>query len=166
MANCCCPGAADTTDRRLLCPVSGTKGIPVSLETVKALLTARALSRVVVSVAHRFCPEPSCDVVYFDEQGTGFGRCDVRVAVWQKETAGERVICYCFDENEAAIRHEIGAVGHSGAVDRVRAHIAAKRCACDVRNPRGACCLSDLIAAVERIEGEMKSAAPSAAVHR
>jgi hypothetical protein len=32
------------------------------------------------------------------------------------------------------------------------AHIDADRCACDVRNPRGTCCISDLIAAVKRVE--------------
>ena len=34
------------------------------------------------------------------------------------------------------------------AVDRVRAHIAAGRCACEIRNPKGTCCLGDVIAAV------------------
>jgi hypothetical protein len=37
-------------------------------------------------------------------------------------------------------------------IERVREHIAAERCACEVRNPRGACCLGDVIAAVKRIE--------------
>jgi hypothetical protein len=143
--------------------VSGTNGIPVALETVKALVTERALSRL-AAVGHRFCPDPSCDVVYFDAHGGCCTRRDVRVAVWQKEPAGDRAICYCFDETEAAIRQEIRTVGHSSAVDRVRAHIAAKRCACEVRNPRGACCLGDLIDAVERIDGEARAAVPSAAV--
>ena len=35
------------------------------------------------------------------------------------------------------------------AVERVRAHISAGRCACEVRNPRGACCLGDVTNAVE-----------------
>jgi hypothetical protein len=37
-------------------------------------------------------------------------------------------------------------------VARIREHIAAQRCACDVRNPRGACCLGDVMAAAKRIE--------------
>ena len=36
---------------------------------------------------------------------------------------------------------------------RIREHIAAQRCACDIRNPRGACCLGDVMAAVKRLEG-------------
>jgi hypothetical protein len=42
--------------------------------------------------------------------------------------------------------------GRTMAIERVREHIAATRCACDIRNPRGACCLGDLIAAVKRVE--------------
>ena len=38
------------------------------------------------------------------------------------------------------------------AVERVRAHIDAARFACELRNPRGACCLGDAIAAVKRVE--------------
>jgi Zinc binding domain len=163
MANCCCPGAAETADCPSVCPANGTKGIPVAVGTVKALVTARALSRL-AAVEHRFCADPSCDVVYFDAHGGCFTRRDLQVAVWQKEPAGDRAICYCFDETEAAIREEIRTIGHSSAVDRVRAHVAAKRCACEVRNPRGACCLGELIAAVERIQCEAGAAVPSAAV--
>jgi hypothetical protein len=65
--------------------------------------------------------------------------------------SGDRQVCYCFDETEASIRREIVETGRSTAVQRIREHIAADRCACDVRNPRGVCCLGDVIATVRRI---------------
>jgi hypothetical protein len=40
---------------------------------------------------------------------------------------------------------------------RICEHIAAQRCACDIRNPRGACCLGDVMAAAKRIERAMLS---------
>ena len=49
---------------------------------------------------------------------------------------------------------EVVETGRCGAVQRVRDHIAADRCACDVRNPRGTCCLGDLMKAVARLEAE------------
>jgi hypothetical protein len=67
------------------------------------------------------------------------------------ERTGARLVCYCFGENEADIRREIEEHGASRAVERVRAHIAAGRCACELRNPRGVCCLGDVIAAVKRM---------------
>jgi hypothetical protein len=123
----------------------------VELQTVKALLTERALARLAVA-HHRFCSNHACDVVYFDDKGRTFDTSDVRVPVWQKERNGGGLICYCFGETESSVRAELEKTGRSEAVQRVRAHIVARRCACDIRNPRGTCCLGDLIAAVNRAE--------------
>ena len=81
-------------------------------------------------------------MVYFGASGQTFSTHDIRVDVWQKLPFGDRMICYCFRENEAELRREIKATGGSAAVSRVRAHIEAGRCACEVRNPAGVCCLA------------------------
>lgn len=154
----CCAGPSSVANAPILCPVSNAKGSPVDLQTVKALLTERALRRI-TEAAHRLCTDPACDVVYFADDGQIYATADIRVKVWQKEPPGARVVCYCFGENEADIRTEIQATGTSGAVDRIRADIAAGRCACEVRNPRGACCLGDVIAAVRRVDTSLRPAA-------
>lgn len=157
MSSCCSGAGGGNPNGARLCPVSGTKGAPVELQTVKALLTENALRRV-TDVTHRFCSDPACAIVYFANDGQTYGTADIRVPVWQKEPAGARVVCYCFGENEADIRAEIERHGRSDAVERVRRQIQAGRCACEVRNPRGVCCLGDLTAAVKRLtpadEGE------------
>ena len=117
---------------------------------MKALLTESALARYEHGAYH-FCAAPACPVVYFSETGPSFTTQDLRERVWQKEPPGGRTLCYCFGENETDIAAEIGRTGQSAAVQRVRTHIAAKRCACEVRNPRGACCLGDVQAAVDRL---------------
>ncbi|MPY89493.1 MAG: (2Fe-2S)-binding protein [Luteitalea sp.] len=132
------------------CPVSGATGRRVDVQTVKALLTASALRRLRL-VDHRFCPDPRCHVVYFGADGTTYARNDLRVPVWQKEPFGDRMVCYCFGESERGIRTELEASGHSAAVARIREHIAAGRCACELRNPQGRCCLGDVTAAVTRV---------------
>ena len=138
------------------CPQSATKGFAVDLLTVKALLGESAL-RAVREGPYRFCADPTCAVVYFDDNGHVFNAGDLRVPVWQKQPAGARVICYCFDENETSMALEFAQTGRCDASLRVRDHIAAGRCACEVRNPRGACCLGDVIKAVARIEAECAS---------
>ncbi len=155
-ADCCCPPPQPGFQAAWFCPVSGTRGAPVDLQTVKALLTETALARV-GSSAHRFCPEPSCEVVYFDADGACYRKGDVRVPVWQKEPFGHRMVCYCFGESEDSIRAEMTTTGQSHAVERVRGHITAGRCACELRNPRGVCCLGDLTAATKRIETALRS---------
>jgi len=143
------------------CPVSGTTGKLVELQTIKALLTERALRRVSVS-PHRFCADSECDVVYFDAAGNHYTKDDVRVPVWQKEPFGTRMVCYCFGETEADIRTEMERLGRSDAVERVRRHIKAGRCACEVRNPCGACCLGDVLAAVKRVALSLRRTPPEA----
>ena len=156
MSSCCCPGKADEPSASR-CPASGSAGSAVDLLTVKALLTEGALRRLCTS-EYRFCPDAGCDVVYFGADGQPFTTTDVRVPVWQKMPFRDRPICYCFGESERSIWEELEAGGASTAVDRVRAHIVAGRCACEVRNPRGACCLGDLAAAVKRIEESVGTA--------
>ena len=149
VAECCCPPRPDDPAEQQECPRSGTRGQAVDLKTVKALLTPAALARL-SGAPHRFCPDPACEIVYFSP-GDIYTVQDLRVAVWQKEAPGTRLVCYCFGENEADIRRELEEHGASRAVERVRAHIAAGRCACELRNPRGVCCLGDVIAAVKRM---------------
>jgi hypothetical protein len=62
------------------------------------------------------------------------------------------MVCYCFGENEAAMARELAETGRCDAPLRVREHVAAGRCACEVRNPRGACCLGDVMKAVASLE--------------
>src|SRR5438093_2470788 len=149
MADCCCPEPR-SRGPSAGCAECGTAGRPVESVTVKAMLTTAALARY-EHHAYRFCPDERCAVVYFGEDGTIFKTSDVRERVWQKEPPGQRTVCYCFDENEAEIAAEIDRRGSSDAVQRVRMNIAAGRCACEIRNPQGACCLGDVIAAVERL---------------
>ena len=163
MSDCCCAKSEPAPRNIAVCPISGTKGATVDLQTVKAVLTNAALRRV-TAAAHRFCADPGCDVVYFADDGTTYSTTDIRVPVWQKEPAGARTVCYCFGENEADIRAEIALNGTSAAVERVRVHIKASRCACEVRNPRGTCCLGDVAAAVKRV-GESLTKATVASGH-
>lgn len=146
----CCDSAGLEPDARA-CTTCAERGSPVQLQTVKALLTEVALRRVRLTY-YRFCANPTCETVYFDDAADRFDVGDVRVRVWQKEPGGARLLCYCFGESESSIRGELLEDGRTNVVARIRAHIAAHRCACELRNPRGACCLGDVIAAVKRME--------------
>jgi hypothetical protein len=106
--------------------------------------------RTLAPSTYYFCPEPGCDVVYFSRQGECYSKEDLRTLVWQKEPLGNRLLCYCFGENEQAIAAEIAATGTSDALGRVKEHVRLGRCACEIRNPQGICCLADLKAAIAR----------------
>lgn len=115
--------------------------------TVKALLRPEALARLSVPV-HRFCPTASCPVVYFGE-GETFDREEVAVPVFHKEPPGDRTVCYCFAISEADLRREIAETGGSAAGQRITAQVKAGRCACEIKNPQGSCCLGNVAAVVK-----------------
>jgi hypothetical protein len=120
--------------------------------TLKAMLRPAALMRL-SAVEHRFCPAPDCPVVYFGHDEV-FERDEIVVPIFQKEPAGERTVCYCFAVSERGIRTELIRTGRSLASERIGALVKADRCACEVRNPQGTCCLGNVAAAVETARGE------------
>jgi hypothetical protein len=110
--------------------------------TPKALLRPEALARVEAS-EHHLCPSPGCPVVYFGK-GEAFRREDLAAPVFQKEAPGRRIVCYCFGIGEETILREFEAAGRSPSADRIKALVQAGRCACEVRNPQGTCCLGNV----------------------
>lgn len=153
MSSCCGSSAPVLPAEALRCPHCDSKGLAVELLAVKASLIESAL-RSLNAGRYRFCADPSCAVVYFGEGGQLFDTTALRMPVWQKQPAGARTICYCFGENEGSMAREFRQTGRCDASLRVRDHIAAGRCACEVRNPRGVCCLGDVMKAVARVGAE------------
>lgn len=152
MSDCCrVEGpAVEAPDR---CPDCGRVGRNLDRITLKALLRPEALARL-EAPEHRFCPSVSCRVVYFG-LGEVFRREDVLVPVFQKEPAGDRTVCYCFAVSEGDIRREVEASGRSTAVERITELVKADRCACEVRNPQGTCCLGNVAAVVKAAQIEV-----------
>jgi hypothetical protein len=95
----------------------------------------------------------ACRVVYFAPESV-FRREDVVVPVSQKEPAGNRTVCYCFGISESDLHREIDQVGSSTAAERITALVKADRCACEVRNPQGTCCLGNVATAVKELMTE------------
>lgn len=143
MEDCCRvdPSASAAPAR---CPVCGEPGRRVARTTLEALLHPSAAERL-SAPEHRFCPTAGCPVVYFGA-GERFDREDVAVPVFQKQPAGDRTVCYCFGITERDIRREADECGRSTAADRITALVKAGRCACEVKNPQGRCCLGNVVA--------------------
>lgn len=144
----CCTGPHQDAGAPTRCPECGESGRPVEAITVKALLRPEALSRL-GEAEHRFCATPSCPIVYFGHR-EAFDQTDVAAPVFQKEAAGARTVCYCFAVTETDLRGEIAQTGRSTAADEITAHVKAGRCACEIKNPRGSCCLGDVSTVVRQ----------------
>lgn len=96
-------------------------------------------------------------MVYFnDTHSAVVKKEDLEIPVWQKEGAENFnvPICYCFGHSEASIRGEIAEKGSSNAFKNIKAHVQAGRCACEIKNPQGSCCLENVSQVVRRILGK------------
>jgi hypothetical protein len=107
-----------------------------------------------------FCDSSDCEVVYFplDPEAPFFRRADLMVRVGAKEIEDPLPICYCFGFTRQDIWDEIGSTGKSTLAKRITAEVEAGRCACEVRNPSGKCCLGDVTRATkDRLSQEEKA---------
>lgn len=94
---------------------------------------------------YTFCSAPDCPVVYFEVQGRHvFTADDLRVLIGVKAKTDPIPLCYCFGFEEKHIREEILLTGATTVPETIASLIREGLCACESRNPSGACCLGEV----------------------
>jgi hypothetical protein len=142
--SCCLVGEKTPAPTRAACPVSGTLSRKVQRRTLEHLLKPEKLGAL-RGAQYYYCKEPICTVVYFSNEDVPFFSIgDVAVKVFAKDQGDEVPVCYCFDWTRGRIKHEIEATAQSTAALEIAREIKAGDCACDVKNPKGECCLGDV----------------------
>jgi hypothetical protein len=131
------------TERSTRCPKCQQVGAAVDRITLKALLTPDGLRRGVPKQPH-YCATRECAVVYFDRhENVTFAETELIVPVYAKHPDDAAMpACYCFAVSVGAMCDTAGARDLREMVAR---EVQAGRCACEVKNPKGACCLGDLV---------------------
>jgi hypothetical protein len=140
------------------CPSCGAAGRPVADKTIRAILTPAHASSM-LAVERRFCRTPSCEVVYYREDGRAIAKREVPVRVGLKECDDPVPLCYCFGFSRADVRDELASGGQCTIPARIAAEIRAGRCACEIKNPSGACCLGDVNRTVQKEQEALKAEA-------
>ncbi len=125
---------------------------PAPLRTMLLMLKPERFDQVGES-QYRFCASPDCPVVYFSRERS-FTTGDLRTRVGLKEKDGPIPLCYCFGFYEQDVREEIEAKGNTTIPQRISALIREQMCACEERNPSGACCLGEVNKVVKRLTKE------------
>jgi CopZ-like zinc binding protein len=154
MSECCSVNKALPAAPGVMnCPVSGTRSRQVDQLTVKSLV--RHLQFGIPPTQYYFCTAPGCDAVYFplNPEAPAFSRDDLLVPVGAKESDEEATVCYCFGISRRHIREEVEATGRCAAAEKIKAEVQAGRCACEVKNPSGRCCLGNVLQAIKETDG-------------
>lgn len=161
MSSCCsgesCDKAKAAASGATACPRCGAVGKVVRDETIRAILKPGQSERL-VAVERRFCRTPSCAVLYYDADGRVIEKSAASVRIGVKETEDPIPLCYCFEFTRAHVRREVAETGDSTIPDRIDAEIRAGRCACERKNPSGACCLGDVRKAVKEAQAALAAA--------
>ncbi|MDZ4783269.1 MAG: (2Fe-2S)-binding protein [Planctomycetia bacterium] len=144
VSNCC-----NTRTDEDVCPRCRRNAKAVEVVTLKSLLVPEAMKRLDPHAAYHFCRTVDCPVVYFN--GTlVFAKDEVTVRMLQKESTGPLPVCYCFGFTRESIADEMERTGTSTAVEQVTRYVKDGKCACELRNPQGSCCLGNVPQAVEQ----------------
>ncbi len=146
----CCL-VTDKTDAPLTenCPVAQTASSRVQLRTVRSLVRGERRWQL-QNVQYYFCNDSKCPVVYFSDEDVPYFRIeDLDVRVFVKDSGDDVPVCYCFEWTHERIRKEIIETGRSTAAMEIARQVKAALCACDVKNPKGRCCLGDVISVVK-----------------
>ncbi len=147
------PASPGPGERELgVCPACGRPGRPVKLVTVKSLLSSEATTRLDPGREWHFCPHGDCDVVYHSAE-LAYRGAEVRVPVFQREPGEDVPVCYCFGWTRRRIREEVRRTGRNTPAEEITAHVRAGRCACEIRNPQGGCCLPNVRRVAEEAAG-------------
>jgi len=136
--------------KKPLCPLCKHEAKSVLPETLNALLTIEAKKRLNSLVGFCICKTTTCKAIYFksDEVLT---QEEVKVSVGFKDGAKVKNHCYCFGWTEQRILEEIKEHGKSTAIDDIKANMDSIGCSCEVKNPSGKCCMSDVKKVVARL---------------
>jgi hypothetical protein len=141
----CCLATEQTPEAaRAKCPDCDTLSRKVQRRTVESLLKPdRKL--LLGTVQYYLCPDAQCGVVYFSSNNSQkIRRDDMSVKVFSKDSGDDVPVCYCFGWTRKRIRTEISNTGKSSAALSIAQEIHAGGCACDLKNPKGECCLGDV----------------------
>ena len=127
----------------------------VSRRTMLLMLKPKFFDRI-GDGQYYYCASSDCEVVYFPEtEGTQFYKEDLRVRVGAKEKKDPKPICYCFGFDESDFGNEICETGQTTIPAQIIKMVKAGMCACDTRNPSGACCLGEITKTVKRFQTEL-----------
>jgi hypothetical protein len=145
MSDCCTLQSVkpNETQKPGNCPICAKRGKSVDIVTLKSLLVPQAMKRLEPFAAYSFCRTANCSVVYFNA-GALFTKDELAVRVYQKEKSDSTPVCYCFGFTREKLFNEVARTGKSTAVEEITQYVKDSKCACELRNPQGDCCLGNV----------------------
>jgi len=119
-------------------PGCGGAGVPVSRATLQAHLRPQAAARFADGAC--FCPNPSCEVAYFDAGRERALRDELVAPAWPKHATAP--LCACFGVTQQAFE-ELGRSGDKPAMRAILERAASPEARCASAAADGRCCATE-----------------------
>ena len=154
---CCLISEVTEAPPRADCPESVTISRKIQHRTIERMVKPELVDKILAS-QYYYCAASACPIVYFSQDGTSkFTTEDLLVAVFAKDPGKDVYVCYCYDWTRSRIENEIRETGVSTASRKVAEKVRASLCECDIKNPKGTCCLGDISAYVREAKDNLKA---------
>ena len=119
-------------------PGCGGTGVPVSSTTLRARLAPEAAARFADEAF--FCPNPACDVAYFDGRLAWVSRAELLEPAYPKQAGAP--VCACFGVSREALE-DLGRRGDKAALRAFLKRAASPEARCATRAADGRSCATE-----------------------
>jgi len=125
------------------CPICNNKAKDVSPITLSHIIRKDYQKQISSLKGFYYCKTIDCEVVYF--KGNELINQDKLIKeVGLKIWASVSTICYCFNWTKEKMEEEFSTFGETNAIKDISSKMTTDKCACEVNNPSGTCCLKDV----------------------
>lgn len=145
--NCCNPKffTQDT------CPICKQKAKDVSIVTLSSMIKKKYQKELKSLNGFYFCKTSNCEVVYF--KGLEIIKQDMlNIEVGLKYWTNHSTICYCFNWTKEKMNEQITRTGKTNALEDIKSRMNTDKCACEINNPSGKCCLKDVKQVIKELK--------------
>lgn len=157
MESCCTNSSEIKSNESVFCKLCRNDGRKVDSITVKALLKEGKLYNFIPNCQYYYCETIDCDTVYFTSvTETYFSTSDIKTEIALKNRKRNGYLCFCFGHTFKEIKKEIKTKGETDIAERIAERVKLKSCACEVKNPSGRCCLSEIKKVIKEISPTTK----------
>jgi len=136
------------------CPSCDQKGKLVPTSSINHFLKDNIKRNITSLEGFSFCATSSCDVVYF-KNTCMIHINDVKYKIGLKNNSHPSIVCYCFNWTKEKIQEQLEKTGTTSALEEIKDKVQNKKCLCEIKNPKGKCCMSDVKKTINEIKSKL-----------
>jgi hypothetical protein len=129
-----------------VCPLCNNMAKNISKVTLESFLKEEEQNKLLSLEGFYFCKTSSCKVIYFRKELI-FKDKHLTKEIGLKDWTNPSTVCYCFNWTVEKIQKDISCV-----ISDIKSQMNTDKCACEISNPSGSCCLKDVKEVIRKLD--------------